>query len=105
MTRTRWLGFIVGACVLAGASVGCSEWFGSDLTRVPPPDAAKADGTANDGPSEATTEGGGSEGGGGEGGADTGVDATPPPDAADAGKDSGEVDAADSAAGDADADA
>lgn len=99
MTRSRWLGFFVMSCTLAGASVGCSDWFSSDLNAVPPPDAAKADGPAGDGQSEASTEAG-SEGGGNDAQADTGTDA--PADAADGGKDSAVEDASDGAVQDAD---
>ncbi len=103
MPRARWIAFIVGTSVWGMAGVGCSDWFGNDLAKYTPPDAAKPDGGASDAPSEATSEGGGPEGGGTDsgGGADTGPDTAPAPDA---GTDSSSQDASDGSIADAEAD-
>ena len=101
MTRSRWIGFVAGAGALAWTCVGCSDWFSSDLNAFTPPDAAKADGSA-DGPHEGGSTEGGGEGGGSDSGNNDGAaeDATPPPkdaghDVTDAGVDAS--DAADAA--------
>lgn len=106
MTRSRWIGFGVWTCVMVGAGVGCSDWFGNDLNKFTPPADASHDGSvASDAPAEAAPqEGGGEEGGGGTDAAHEGGNDAAGDTGTDAGGDGATEDASDGAIEDADVD-